>query len=217
MFAYVESALVEYLRAIYYPLSDGGFQFPLITLDQFHALGDEHLRRLAVELGREFATLVMLAAVGWAAGTNFREAVSHFMIAFGVWDIFYYVWLKIFVGWPPSIMTWDLLFLIPVPWASPVVAPVIVSAVMIVAGLVVLWCEARGRVLSTTWRDWVVFTAGGVVVIVSFCWDWRNTMAGGLPNPFQWTLFLVGLVVSSAWFVWVLRRNFRSASTLNPA
>lgn len=209
MFAYVEFAVVEYLRAIYYPLNAGGFDFPLITLEQLRAMGDEHVRRLNFELGREFATLVMLAAVGWAAGANFREAVAHFMIAFGVWDIFFYLWLKIFLEWPPSIMSWDLLFLIPVPWAAPVVAPVIVSAIMIVSGLVVLWCENCGRALATTWRDWLVFTAGGVVVIISFCWDWRHTMAGGLPNPFHWPLFLVGLSLSSAWFVWVLKRELR--------
>jgi len=208
-FAYVESAVVEYLRAIYYPLGEGGFRFPLITLEQFQALGAEHLRRLAIEFGRELATLLMLATVGWAAARNFREAVAHFMIAFGVWDIFYYLWLSLFLDWPESLMTWDLLFLIPVPWVSPVAGPVIISAVMIASGLVVLACEARGRVLSTTWRDWLMFTAGGVIVIVSFCWDWRNTMAGGMPKPFNWPLFLVGLSMTVAWFVWVLRRNLR--------
>ena len=182
----------------------------LITLEQFEALGDEHVRRLYLELGREFATLAMLAAVGWAAGANLREAAAHFMIAFGVWDIFYYLWLRLFLDWPPGITTWDLLFLIPAPWVSPVAAPVIVSAVMISAGLVTLWYESRGHVLSTTWRDWVVLTAGGVLVIVSFCWDWRNIMAGGLPNPFQWPLFFVGLSVSSAWFVWIVRRESKS-------
>lgn len=216
MFAYVESAVVEYLRALYYPLSEGGFQFPLLTLEQFEALGDEHLKRLHLELGRELATLAMLAAIGWAAGANFRETVAHFMIAFGVWDIFYYVWLKLFLDWPPSIMTWDLLFMIPVPWVSPVAAPVIVSAVMISAGLVILWYESRGHVLSTTWSDWLVLTAGGVLVIVSFCWDWRNIMAGGRPSAFPWPLFFVGLLVSSAWFVRIVRRqvNSRSGSIL---
>src|SRR2546422_2160642 len=25
-----------------------------------------------------------------------------------VWDIFYYVWLWVFIGWPPSLFTWDV-------------------------------------------------------------------------------------------------------------
>lgn len=206
-FAYVESAVVEYLRALYYPLASGGFHFPLQTIEQLSGMGEEHWRRLIIELGRELSTLVMLAAVGLMAGKNRREAIAHFMIAFGVWDICYYLWLKLFLGWPGSIMTWDLLFLLPVPWASPVLAPVIVSAVMIVSGFAVLYSESRGIVLDTTWRDWALIVAGGVTVIVSFCWDCRNLMEGGLPNPFNWPLFIAGLAVSSITFLLVLRRS----------
>jgi hypothetical protein len=206
-FAYMESAVVEYLRALYYPLESGGFLFPLQTIEEFVGMGEEHWRRLVIELGREFSTLVMLGAVGLMAGKNRREAIAHFMIAFGVWDICYYLWLKVFLGWPASIMTWDLLFLLPVPWASPVLAPVIISAAMIVAGFAVLYSESRGFVLATTRLDWILIIGGGITVIASFCWDYRNIMQGGLPNPFNWPLFIVGLAVSSITFLFVLHRN----------
>jgi hypothetical protein len=206
-FAYVESAVVEYLRALYYPINSGGFAFPLHTLSQLQAMGNEHITRLTIEFGRELATLAMLGAVGLTAGRNLREAMAHFMIAFGVWDIFYYIWLRVFLGWPEGIMTWDLLFLVPVPWVAPVLAPVIISVAMIAAGLTVLFFESRGLALKSTWSDWIFIAGGGLVVIASFCLDCRNIMNGGFPNPFNWPVFIAGLGVSSAAFVLALRRN----------
>ena len=134
---------MEYLRALYYPGNKGDLIFPLITAQQLNAMGEGPWRRLLIELGRELCTLIMLAGVGFMAGSNRREAWAHFMIAFGIWDIFYYVWLKLFLDWPASVMTWDLLFLVPVPWVSPVLAPVLISLTMIGAGLIVLQYEHR--------------------------------------------------------------------------
>ena len=208
-FAYVEAAVVDYLRALYYPLANGGFRFPILTLEQLQQMGGEHVRRLAIELGREFATLVILAALGWAAARNRREAWAHFMIAFGIWDIFYYVWLEVFLGWPKSIMTWDLLFLVPVPWVSPVIAPVIISVVLITSGVLVLHRESTGRPLRATWTDWWIISSGGMLVIAAFCWDYRNIVRGGYPNPFNWTLFFLGLALSTAAFGRVLMKSTR--------
>jgi len=145
--------VVEYLRALYYPLQEGGFRFPILTFEQLEFMGYEHVRRLVIEFVRELATLVMLVTIGAAAGSNRREAWAHFMIAFGVWDIFYYLWLKLLIDWPPGLLTWDLLFLIPVPWVAPVLAPLIVSVALIVCGLTVLFFESRQRPLVASWRD----------------------------------------------------------------
>jgi hypothetical protein len=205
-FAYVEASVVEYLRALYYPLSKGGFAFPVLTLDQLRAMGGEHVDRLIIEVGREIATLAMLALVAATAAKNRREGWAHFMIAFGVWDIFYYIWLKVFLSWPTGLMTWDLLFLVPVPWVSPVAAPVIVSITLIVSGLIVLSREARNRPLPAGWTDWAALTAGGLMIIVSFCRDYRNIVDGGTPNHFNWTLFATGLAVGIATFVRILLR-----------
>ena len=208
-FAFVEAAVVEYLRALYYPLHRGGFLFPLMTAPQIQAMGDEHWRRLLIELGRELSTLIMLAGVGAMAGSNRREAWAYFMIAFGVWDIFFYLWLKLFLNWPTGIMTWDLLFLLPVPWVSPVLAPVLISVTMIGAGLIILWHERRGCPLSVSWGDWALLTAGGLTVVVALCWDCRNIMQGGMPHSFQWPLFFVGLGIGVGTFVMVWRRSAR--------
>jgi hypothetical protein len=206
-FAYVEASVVEYLRALYYPIDSGGFRFPLLTLDELTALGSSHRTRLAIEFGRELATLAMLAGVGLLAANNRREAWAHFMIAFGVWDIFYYLWLKVFLDWPASLLTWDLLFLVPLPWVGPVLAPVLISLVMIGCGLVVLYYEGCGQPLATTLTDWIWLTLGGLVVIASFCMDYVNIMEGGLPGPFNWPVFATGLIVAFATFVRILRRN----------
>jgi hypothetical protein len=200
-FAFVESAVVEYLRALYYPIDHGGFRFPLLTVTQLESMGAEHLRRLTIELGRELSTLVMLAATAAAAGSNRREAWAHFIIAFGIWDFFYYLWLKIFIGWPQGIMTWDLLFLLPVPWVSPVLAPVLVSVTMICCGFVVLALEDRGTPVKPHLIDWVLLTLGGLVVILSFCWDYRSIMQGGLPSSFPWLVFFSGLGIGIGTFV----------------
>lgn len=203
-FAYVEFAIVEYLRSIYYPMERGGFQFPLLTLEQLQLMGQEHVRRLLFEFGREVSTLIMLAAVGILAARNRREAWAYFIIAFGVWDIFFYIWLKLFIDWPQGLMTWDLLFLVPLPWVSPVLCPVLISFAMISAGLLVLYFEEAGRPLKASWASWSLIVLGGLIVIVSFCWDHQNIMAGGTPAPFNWLLFTVGFALSVVTFLRVV-------------
>jgi hypothetical protein len=140
-FGYVEAAIVVYLRAIYDPIRQRihpqiqpGELFPLIRLGELRAEGDEHVRRLAAEIVREAATLVILTAVALAVARNLREWFAAFMITFGLWDVFYYVFLKVLIDWPASLMTWDLLFLLPVPWVGPVLSPVIVALSMMVGG-----------------------------------------------------------------------------------
>ncbi|MEW6347909.1 MAG: hypothetical protein AB1646_02510 [Thermodesulfobacteriota bacterium] len=206
-FAYVEAAVVEYLRGLYLSPEKGGLLFPLMTLDQLQAMGAEHLHRLRIEVGRELATLVIMATVGMATGKTDRERWAYFLLVFGVWDIFYYVWLKVFLDWPESLMTWDLLFLVPVPWVSPVVAPLLVSVVMVVCGLLVVHREAGNRPVHATWSDWIVLLSGGAIVVTAFCWDFRNIMGGGTPNPFNWAVFFVGLSVGIAAFVRAYRRG----------
>src|SRR6266849_2776202 len=93
-FGYVEASVVVYLRALYDPLRERlhpdrarGELFPLITPEQLATAGGEHSRLLLVELGREFATLVMLASAALAVSTNFRQWLAGFALAFGVWDL----------------------------------------------------------------------------------------------------------------------------------
>ncbi|HEY3221725.1 MAG TPA: hypothetical protein VGJ80_13410 [Gemmatimonadales bacterium] len=189
--AAVESAVVVYLRALH-----GGAE-PLSVL--LHEIPD---RLVAIEVGREAATLVMLLAVAGVAGRNAWEGFLYFALAFGVWDIFYYVWLWVFIGWPPSLFTWDVLFLIPVPWLGPVLAPVIVS-LCLVAGA--LWLLSRSA-LRLSRRAWVLASVGAVLVLLSFTVDYRYALARTDPVRFRWEVFWAGIVIAVGGLVWGSRR-----------
>jgi hypothetical protein len=207
-FAFVEASIVTYLRHVWEPLhsrlfpdAPGDSIFPIIRVDQWQAEGPSHMRLLWTELAREAATLVMLGSVAMASAQNMRQWFAGFMIAFGVWDIFFYVFLKVIVDWPESLVTWDLLFLLPVPWVGPVCSPVLVSLAMITAGVMILWRESMDRPVPLGWPQIMGIGVGGLVVIVAFCWDWRNIMAGGEPNTFHWPMFLGGLGIGLATFM----------------
>ena len=92
---------------------------------------------LPTEQGREVATIVMLAAVAWLGATTARARFGAFLVIFGVWDVVYYIALYAMLRWPPSLMTTDVLFLIPPGpwWNQPVWVPVAISTVMILIGL----------------------------------------------------------------------------------
>lgn len=197
-FGYVEAAVVVYLRSIYtpvrahfYPVTFGEV-FPLLSVAQLRSLGPEHAARLRIELGREFATLLMLAGVATVAARSLREWVAAFVVCFGVWDITFYLFLKLLIDWPTSVLTWDILFLIPVPWTGPVIAPVITSSSMIGCGLLLLHREYNNKPVQMTALQGSGIVLGGISIVVAFMWDFRNTVSGGNPNPFNWTLFVVG-------------------------
>lgn len=90
---------------------------------------------LNVERVREGATLLMLAAVATLTGKNLREKVAYFFLAFGVWDIFYYLFLRIVIGWPQTLADLDVFFLLPTPWVGPVFVPVLISTILIIYSL----------------------------------------------------------------------------------
>jgi hypothetical protein len=204
-FGYVEAAVVVYLRHVYEPLREAlypgrpaGDLFPLIPMAQ---LSSEHVRLLAVELGREAATLLMLAGAGILAARDRRQWIAGFAVSFGVWDITFYVFLKVLVDWPASLLTWDLLFLIPVPWVGPVLAPLIVSAVLIVCGLITLSRDWDGRPIRATPSHWICLVGGALVIIVAFTWNYSTLLAGKPPEHFHWILFSMGLLAGIGTFV----------------
>jgi hypothetical protein len=193
--AYVESAVVVYLGAIYYPQ---GFAFPVAPMEP---------GTTAIEMGREVATLVMLFGVAMLVGTERWDRFLAFCVSFGVWDIFYYVWLWLLLGWPPSLLTWDVLFLIPVPWIGPVLAPVIVSISLVAGGLLLLRKRARGEPIRFPAPLWTLLVGGGLLVLGSFMLDFRVALLQLEPPPFRWGLFGTGVTLGVVALVLALRKR----------
>lgn len=207
-FGYLEAAVVSYLRILHeparlqiYPHRAASELFPLLTLEQVRAAGREQRQTLYVEIGREAATMVMLAAIALAVSRNARQWTAAFAIVFGIWDIVFYAGLKLILDWPASLLTWDILFLIPVTWVGPVVAPVLVSVAMITGGTWCLWREAAGRPLRIGVWNILGVVLGALVIVVSFAMDYRNITAGGMPHPFHWGVFGLGLAIGAVSYV----------------
>jgi hypothetical protein len=201
--AYLESTIVVYLRRLYYH-ARGGFDFPLVIIDT---------PTLLLELGREACTIVMLATFGVAAGRTRVGKLAFFLFLFGVWDIFYYVWLKVFLNWPASLLTWDVLFLIPVPWVGPVIAPVSVACTMIGMAFVLLQLEARGPVLPAGNIIWLAQMVACLIIIVSFTTDViplldasGARLAQWIPSIYRWEMLLIGQALAIGTFAFWARR-----------
>ncbi len=215
----LEAAVVVYLRYLYYP---AGFDFPLRGFIDPAVLG--------VEWAREFATIVMLVAVGMLAGRgkSWFTKFAYFIFAFGVWDIFYYVFLKVFLGWPASLLTMDLLFMIPWLWVGPVLAPVLCSIVMIGVALFLIDKEDKGKKMRLGVLDVVLVLLGIIVILYTWLIDyWKVIFEGGfgkefftlgtnaefsavvaeyVPMSYNWLGFFVGFVISVVG-LWVFCRR----------
>jgi hypothetical protein len=178
-FAYIESAVVVYLRAIFY---QDGFTFPIVDFEDIAGFGPY----LVTEIGREAATVVLMFTGSYMLGKNLRRRFAYFLTIFAVWDIFYYVWLKVLIDWPASIMDWDILFLIPVTWAGPVLAPVITSLTMLVIAAV-LFSE---RPLNITKPGWACFIAAVLMIIALFCIGGLRITEPHYKSYFSWPAFV---------------------------
>jgi len=205
--AWVEAAVVYYLRTM------------IDRIDPYQAMPLPLIGNLgSAELVREAATMIMLVAVGWLAGTSLRNRMAYAVAAFGLWDILYYVFLKVMCDWPASPLDWDLLFLIPLPWWGPVVAPVSIAALMIAWGVLVV-LSPNEAALRTPAAAWAGCFAGILLALYVFMADAIRIAGQGtdalrrlLPEAFNWPLFLVALTLMSL-PVMVLARN-RFAGTM---
>lgn len=211
--AWVESAVVFYLRR----LVDRIEPYQPNPLPIAGDLG-------GAELVREAATLVMLFTVGWLAGRSGRSRFGYFVVAFGIWDIFYYVFLIPLTGWPRSLLDWDILFLIPLPWWGPVLAPVMI-AVLMIAGGVVLACDGEGDG-PPLWPSRVSLRLAGLGVALAlyvFMADAIRAVRNGesiqlmLPVTFNWPLFLLAWALMALPAVELLRQYFSRRQAKAPA
>ncbi|HAG22315.1 MAG TPA: hypothetical protein DCG87_03320 [Synergistaceae bacterium] len=209
----LEAAVVVYMREFWYP---AGFGFPTAEIPA---------DILAVEIWREVATLVMLGAVAFLAGKRFFDRFLYFLFTFGIWDIVYYVGLKLFVGWPPSLFTWDVLFLIPVTWVGPVLAPVLCSLTMIAMSIVLVTLEENGYRVRTSPLEVGLLIAGALMIFAAFVWDFTAMLVASgfsagseafaeavgnyVPESFHWGLFLLGEALVIAFVVLSIRNSRR--------
>jgi hypothetical protein len=191
--AWVEAAVVFYLRTMFHRIDP--YQLNPVPMDNTMGL---------VEVAREAATMIMLLTVGLLAGHSWRSRLGYFAIAFGVWDIFYYVFLKVACGWPRSVLDWDVLFLIPLPWWGPVLAPVLIALLLILWGtLASQWEHTPAPLLPR-----MIATGIGVVgVLLGLLVFMADTLAAApkgsdavrsvLPKNFHWPLFCCALLLMS--------------------
>ena len=199
-FAYIESAVVVYLRTIFHP---DGFTFPLTSF----GMTPLWKRLLLTEIGREAATMVLILSGAWLFGRNLQQRFAYFLTIFAVWDIFYYIWLKVLIGWPVSIMDWDILFLIPITWAGPVLAPALISITLLLFAVVILYRDSYGRPIRASRIEWLGFISAAVVVVISFCIAGRHITDPDYQSHFYWPVFAAGLLAAIVLFVKCLLKS----------
>lgn len=217
---FLEASVVVYLRQLYYP---GGFSFPLQIMA---------IEALSIEYLREFSTLVMLFSIAIIAGRKFYERFAYFLLCFGIWDIFYYVWLKVLLNWPESFLTWDILFLIPVVWVGPVLAPVLCALTMVVISASILSFQQKGYRVKMKLLEWILLSLGTFIILITFLWEYatliiqggflsrivtlatdplfKQVIAEHVPTSFNWYLFMIGegfIICCLIMFCWRTKRS----------
>jgi hypothetical protein len=191
--AWMEGATVYYLRVLVNRVEP--YQSAPLPLGGPLAL---------VELAREAATLVMLLTVGVLAGRTPATRVGYTAVAFGVWDILYYVFLWIICGWPRSLFDWDVLFLLPLPWWGPVLAPCCIAALMIVWGTVATQHAGYSAARALTRTRLSVTAAGTMLALYVFMADTLEAALDGrnvghvLPASFNWWVFCAAVILMAA-------------------
>jgi hypothetical protein len=153
---------------------------------------------------REAATLVIILVPAYlASGFGIIRALVY-LLAFGTWDLAYYAFLRLFIGWPANLLTYDILFLIPRPWVAPVICPVAVAAALVVGSSAYLW-QARNRMLRLPGPVQAALLAlGAALMMAAFFWETEYYVNGGLPPRFAWQLFVPGYLLALVGGVFVL-------------
>jgi hypothetical protein len=215
--AFLETAIVIYIRKLYYP---EGFVFPLKVIDMDIAV---------TEVLRELATLIMLAGIGIIAGKKNIERFAYFLFSFAVWDIFYYVFLKVMLNWPESFLTWDILFLIPTIWVGPVLAPLINSLTMIFLAVSILYFAEKKESALLKPIHWALLIAGSFIIIFAYTQEFSafllkefslhellktsnmneiiSYVCTYIPAYFNWWIFLFGELMHLVAIFIIIKRN----------
>jgi len=192
--AWVEAAVVAYLRI----LIDRTEPYQPDPLPLVGGLG-------GTELIREAATLLMLLAIGILAGKTWRSRLGFAAAAFGAWDLLYYGFLRVITGWPNSLLDWDVLFLLPLPWWGPVAAPAAIAVLMLAGGTLFALDDSRAGSYSSGRFSWALALGGAALALYCFMADAMAAAGEGtlairrsLPVEFQWPVFLIAWALLSA-------------------
>lgn len=221
---FLEAIVVVYLRELYYPR---GFAFPLSTIP---------IKIFVTEFVREITTIVMLVCIATGIGKNHLQRFAYFVYTFGVWDIFYYIALKLFLNWPDSFFTWDVLFLIPVIWIGPVGAPILCAVTMIFLAVCIILFQERGYIVHIKGVEWGLLVVGSLLLFWSFIADYSMLLFRGgygtrmltimndeqfikqiteyIPARYNWFLFGLGelcILGSIGSIIWKTRRKTGNA------
>ncbi len=215
--AFLESAVVIYLRKLYYP---EGFSFPLNPIDSLIGI---------TEILREAATLIMLISIAILVGKSRVERFAYFIFGFGVWDIFYYVFLKAIISWPESLLTWDILFLIPFTWTGPVITPIINSLTMIIISLILVYFKNKNIKLVSFKFFIYLLIIGSLFILAAYLEEYLQYMrqefsifqmmsindkvikyaSEFIPQSFNWFLFLSGVTIQVFGTGIFIRKNLK--------
>jgi hypothetical protein len=189
-FGLMEAIVVVFLRQI--AGTSGGNLFPVLQ-----APGPAQQLAFSLELLREAASLVVMLGPALLTSSRAFERLLAYALVFGVWDISYYVFLRVLIGWPDSLLTYDVLFLIPTLWVAPVICPVLISAALI-ASSTAYWLIAQRRApRNPSVLQWLLAVLGGALVQLSFVDKADYYRAGGMPPNFSWLLFAGGFALAA--------------------
>lgn len=196
----LEAICVVYIRKILLPIGGSLNEIILSNYD------------LTIEVIREITTMVMLSTVAILAAYNWRTRLSMFFLAFGVWDIFYYIGLKLLLDWPPTtIVEWDALFLIPVNWYGPVLAPVLISIYFIIVSVTIVLREATGKKMHITKPAILLQLLTFFVWYYSFTKDSNMISEFGFESAtYSWLLFVLGILFGSVGIFITFRNNSKN-------
>ncbi len=202
--AYLESAVVVYLRRLY----------GITELKQ--ALVSMDTQIIYIEAGRELATLIMLFMVAILAGKTLQSWAGYFLLLFGTWDIFYYFWLRVFIGWPVGWLDTDLLFMLPLPWWGPVLAPMLIAILMVILGVGLVRVDGMNRVVKPGIIGWVALALGVLIDLYVFMSDAIAALPASIEtlshvhmSQFNWPVYLLGLAMIGFFVYQVIKMGFK--------
>lgn len=189
---YLESAVVIYLRQTAFGNPVQVFPIRLLAPQ----LG-------AVEFVREAATIIMLLAIGYLAGKNRFQRSMFFIYSFAIWDIFYYLFLKLFTGWPASFADFDVLFLIPLIWVSPVICPILISLLLTMTSTILIFLSTKCEDLRVNAVNLGLLLLGSTILFYSFTeqilrvlyYQGPKGLEHFTPVAFDWSMFSIGFLI----------------------